>query len=513
MADKEDTDAVARAAAAFRAEMEKVAVPQPEPPPARHRILPVQMWTWMIEDDGYPLPSLGDTESFLLVFAEVADGDHGGADVVTLDAWAEEVRSPTWRVEQGGTWQWWTILRGDGWTAQWAAPRPVVGYVRVTGSLHHDPYWIGLPDISPTRGRVCRIQLAGDDVEVDVGAVRLPFPSGRAKRRYVGVRSVRFTLDLDEASAPEPWKATPTWFDGFAVSLDNSVDQFEMSGLSGTLWRVDESLPLVWMTDLHSGESETVTLPVKISEFKQYPRVILGPEGDGCLVALTGHRRLLLQGGAHGSGISVSEMPVPSVLSERMDQVVEAPEAWGGWIVGRYEEADLQAPGAVDDTWHGPVQRGFLHLGRVSDEGSLSWLNKDDSNWSTRCARILSTDDAVMTWKNNVLQFLDPELKVVAEARLPSELGSEYLEVDTAGPWLAVQSVIVSQVDSRPESPGLRMSLVDPETLEVVFSEPCGSRAQVQVDGRHTVWLADDRLRRFTRGDTGEWDERIYDSL
>ncbi|MDN5684544.1 hypothetical protein [Corynebacterium glyciniphilum] len=137
----------------------------------------------MIEDDGYPLPSLGDTESFLLVFAEVADGDHGGADVVTLDAWAEEVRSPTWRVEQGGTWQWWTILRGDGWTAQWAAPRPVVGYVRVTGSLHHDPYWIGLPDISPTRGRVCRIQLAGDDVEVDVGAVRLPFPSGRAKRR------------------------------------------------------------------------------------------------------------------------------------------------------------------------------------------------------------------------------------------------------------------------------------------------------------------------------------------
>lgn len=474
------------------------------------------MWTWMIEDDGYPLPSLGDTESFLLVFAEVADGDHGGADVVTLDAWAEEVRSPTWRVEQGGTWQWWTILRGDGWTAQWAAPRPVVGYVRVTGSLHHDPYRIGLPDISPTRGRVCRIQLAGDDVEVDVGAVRLPFPSGRAKRRYVGVRSVRFTLDLDEATAPEPWKATPTWFDGFAVSLDSSADQSEKSGksgMSGTLWRVDESLPLVWKTDLHSGESETVTLPVKISEFRQRPRVILGPQGNGCVVALKGNRRLLLEGSDDGSGISVSEVPVPRVLEDDMDQVVDAPEAWGGWIVGRYEEADLQAPGAVDGTWHGPVQRGALHLGRVSDERSLTWLNKDDSNWPTTCARILATDDAVMTWKNNVLQFLDPDLEAIGESRLPDEVSSEYMEVDTAGPWVTVRSFIIGGAGGGPETPGLRLSLVDPVTLEVVFSEPCGSRAQVQADGRNSVWLADDRLRRFTRDDTGEWHERIYDSL
>ncbi|MEJ6550062.1 hypothetical protein PQI66_10945 [Corynebacterium sp. USCH3] len=467
----------------------------------------------MIEDDGHRLPSLGDTESFLLVFAEAGDEDVGGADVVTLDAWAEEVVAPTWNVEQRGEWRWWTSLRGDGWTAQWAAPRPVIGYVRVTGSLQHDPYRIGLPDISPTRGRVCRIQLAGDDVEVDVGAVRLPFPSVRDKRSYVGVRSVRFTLDLDEVPAPEPWKATPTWFDGFAVSPGSSVAPSEESGMSGTLWRVDEALPLVWKTDLHSGESETVTLPVKISQFKQHPRVIVGPQRGGCLVALTGHRRLLLQAGIHGSRISVSEVPVPSVLTEGIDQVVDAPAAWSGWIVGRYEEADPQAPRAADGTWHGPEQRGALHLGRVSDEGSLTWLNKDDSNGPSTCARILATDSNVMTWKNDVLQFLGPELQVTTEARLPSELGSEYLDIDTAGPWLVVQSVVISYADDGRESAGVRISLVDPENLAVVFSEPCGPRPHIQVDDRDTVWLADGTLRRFTRDAEGEWRSQLYDSL
>ncbi|MGO1379686.1 hypothetical protein ACT3S7_09570 [Corynebacterium sp. AOP34-AQ2-28] len=509
MADDEAT-----AAAELRVEMQRIAVPPPEPAPAGHRTLPVEIATWMIEDDGYPLPSLGDTESFLLVFAEVTDGDHGGVDVVTLDAWAEEVRSPTWRVEQGGTWRWWTILRGDGWTAQWAAPRPVVGYVRVTGSLHHDPYRIGLPNISPTRGRVCRIQLAGDDLEVDVGAVRLPFPSGRAKGRYVGVRSVRFTLDLDEATSPEPWKATPTWFEGFAVSLGGSANQSEKSGKSGksgmsaTLWRVDESLPLVWKTDLHSGESETVTLPVKISEFKQYTRVILGPQGNGCVVALKGHRRLLLEGGDDGSGISVSEVPVPPVLMDDMDQVVDAPEAWGGWIVGRYEEADLQASRTEDRTWHGPEQRGALHLGHVSDEGYLSWLNKDDANGPTTCARILATDEVVMIWKNNELQYLDSGLQAVGESRLPDDVSSEYMEVDTAGPWVTVRSVVIGGAGRGSGSSGLRISLVDPGTLDVVFSEPCGPRAQVQADGRDTVWLADGDLQRATRAADNDWTTR-----
>ncbi|MGN0096207.1 MAG: hypothetical protein ACI38U_09095 [Corynebacterium sp.] len=511
MADEKDTDAVTRAAGVFQAEMEELTVPPPGAMPADHRILPVQMPTSVMEDTGRPQFSLGDTAEFILVFIEDGDGDHGGADVVTLDAWAEEVRSPSWHVEQcGSSWQWWTILRGDGWAAQWAAPRPVVGRVRVTGSLHHDPYRIGLPDIPPTRGRICRIRLAGDDVEVDADSVRLPFPSIRAGQRSFSVRSARCTMDLDEAAAPVPWEGRPSWSDGFAAIPGRGQGAVDDTSL--TLWRTDTLLPQIWKTDLHGGESETVTLPVKISEFRQSPRVILGPQGNGCVVALKGHRRLLLEGG-DGSGISVSEVPVPPVLTDDMDQVVAAPESWGGWVVGRYEEADLKVPAAVDGTWHGPPQRGALHLGRVSDEGSLNWLNKDESNWSTTCARILATDDAVMTWKNNVLQYLDSELQVIGESRLPEVVSSEYMEVDTAGPWVTVRSFIIGGAGGGPETPGLRLSLVDPVTLEVVFSEPCGSRAQVQAEGRHTVWLADDRLRRFTRGDTGEWHELTYDSL
>lgn len=318
-------------------------------------------------------------------------------------------------------------------------------------------------------------------------------------------------LDLDEAAVPVPWEGKPSWSDGFAAIPGRGRAAADDTSL--TLWRADALLPQIWKTDLHSGESETVTLPVKISDFRQRPRTILGPQGNGCVVALKGHRRLLLEGGGDGSGIAMSEVPVPRVLEDDMDQVVAAPESWGGWVVGRYEEADLKVPAAVDGTWHGPPQRGALHLGRVNGEGSLSWLNKDESNWSTTCARILATNEAVMTWKNNVLQYLDPELQVIGESRLPEDVLSEYMEVDTAGPWVTVRSFIIGGADGGTETPGLRLSLVDPVTLEIVFSEPCGSRAQVQADGRHTVWLADDRLRRFTRGDAGEWHERIYDSL
>lgn len=446
----------------------------------------------MVEDDAYPVPSLGDTVGLWLAFTEDGDGDHGGADVVTVDAWAEAVDRDDRQLRGSGK-RWLTVLRGDGWSARWAAARPVIGRVRVTGSFHHDPYLTsGLP-VSPTYGRVERIRLAGEGSEIDVGAVQLPttlLEDGTTAP--FGVQSLRLTLDIGAAEVPEPQEPTPTWFCGFAVGRTRSpgdgVEEY-------VLWRADPLLPLLWRTGLREGDTRKVVVPVGIDEWGLHPRKIAGPVAGsgsgGCVVRLAGIRRLAVSEGEVGGEAAVTDVGVPvERFTDGVDDIVAAPGSRGGWIASRYSASP-------------PV----LRLGRVTAEGELTWLYEEPVDALHPSTGPVVTDTRTLVRKDGVLQYLDPDLRVVGEAALPADAVDGCAEVTAAGPWIAVHLIPRFSGSAGPEDPGRRIFLVDPDTMDVAFCEPCSSQAQVQADGRDTVWLADGSLRRFTRDrdSRGEW--------
>lgn len=482
----------------FHEELDALEVPEPAQPPSQHRVLPVHVPTWMVQDTGRPQPALNDTVGLLLAFTEDGDGDHHGAPVVTVDAWAEEADDAAgtfWRLDRGEEMRWRTILRGDGWTARWDADRPVFGQVRVSGSMHHDPCLIDHPAIPPTRGSTTRIRMSSEGRKVDVEEVRLPFPSiGVANDRHFTVHAVVLTLDLDRAEPPEPWASEPGWVNGFAVS---GVDR-------RTLWRADSFLPQLWRTDLRSGVTKTVTLPLKVSEAQQQRVRIIGPDDQGGVELCVGQRAFEVTAGA-----AVTEAHPPEVMAE-VDESVPAPESWGGgWVVSHYTETAQWLEKSPRGLLGYPMSRGVLRLGRVSEQGELSWGREEEVSGSSRRAALLSAGDCVMMWREGVLRGLDPQLRVVREESLPGGVGDGRRLVTTSGDVLVVHADEVQSGDVQ----GWRLSLLDPETLEVIFSEPCGPDTQVQVDDRDTVWLADGGLRCFTRDVEGEWRSRVYDSL
>lgn len=496
-----------RAEALFHVELNRLEVPEPQAPPAEHRVLPVQVDTWMIEDSSGPQPTLGDTVDLVLQFTEDGDGDHYGAEVVTLDAWAEEAEGTCWQVERGSRrgdeFRWRTILRGDGWSALWEANRPVTGNVHVRGSLHHDGDIMGYQPLPPTRGAVSRIRMVGEGHETDVGKVRLPFP-------YVDhftVNWIGFTMDLDDAERPEPTEHTPSWFSGFAVTGN---------GRRRMLWRADPLLPMIWRTELETGVTSSLALPLKMSEAGRFRQRIIMPDGDGVRVR-TGKRDFrvgIATDGAGSTDHTVTEIPVPDAVSSA-DNAVTVPDDWGGgWVIsdfGEMEEWTWTLPGTSVGI---PVTRGVQRLGRVDESGESNWLYEEKISDSSRRARLLSAGGHVMTWQDDVVRYLDSELQVVREAALPDAVGDGHRTVQTAGIYIAVSADVRSTDGTTGNGEGLRMTVLEPGTLDVVFSQPCGWRAHVQVDDRDSVWLADEGgLRLFTRDDVGRWKSEPYDSL
>lgn len=506
MADDEAT-----AAAELRVEMQRIAVPPPEPAPAGHRTLPVEIATWMIEDDWFPVPDLGDTIELPLHFSEVSESSEVSEDVVTLDAWADEDGSRPGGVDRGAGPRWPTFLRGDGWTAEWSAPRPVAGHIRVTGSLRYEPDIFGTGRFPPTRGAVRRIRLCGDGEEVDVSNLRPPFPASGSGHAYRRVWRAHVILDLDDATAPQPRESESGWEHGFAVSTATGEDGRE-SALS--LWRLDDELPVLWRTDVASGTSDSVPLPVKIGDIQIHLPGVLTAHNGGCQISLTGGRRLLVTGDGPGSEVQVDEIADPPALQEdpeggkRPHEVVVAPEAWGGWVVGRYGQTQARQPETPISAYTGPVRTGVLELGRVSAQGDITWMRQHEISGPSGCPGVLATDDVVMTWKNNALQYLDPNLQVTGEGHLPDDICSENMEFATAGPWLAVQSLHVATSQAGEVTTDRRLYLLDPLTMEVEFSAPCTWQVQVQADGRDTVWLADGDLQRATRAGDNDWTTR-----
>ncbi|MGO3097921.1 hypothetical protein, partial [Corynebacterium variabile] len=111
-------------------------------------------------------------------------------------------------------------------------------------------------------------------------------------------------------------------------------------------------------------------------------------------------------------------------------------------------------------------------------------------------ASLLTVGGQVMLWRRGAGQYLDDELEVVREARLPDGIPPE------AGysPEVSGDVLVVS---------GDRMlAVLDPADLPVILQVQVDARAHAQVDDNATIWVADDRLRLFTKDAAGEWTVR-----
>lgn len=134
-------------------------VPDPEPLPTdpRARRLRATLDEIVIADGQLSPPRVGETIEVHLSFLD--DPSPMNAEPVEIRALAEPIGQGPPREDRFGVLRWPTILRGDGWTAKWSAPRPAIGHVAVSGhfAIIHDAaaaQWF-----TPTRAAVSGIRV------------------------------------------------------------------------------------------------------------------------------------------------------------------------------------------------------------------------------------------------------------------------------------------------------------------------------------------------------------------
>lgn len=211
---------------------------------------------------------------FALGFVEAGDsGSFDEMDYSTIvepsvvRAWAEPVRDgePVDQRMNGRGFRWQTVLRGDGWTALWSADRPAKGYVELTGVFYAESSYA--QKYSPTRGVVNRIRidcaLHDEESSTPVATERIDvdrsdaFPDWARGQWYGGVDYLFFTIDLDGAGPPPVEQ----------VRQPTEIEEFALSGTGAdvVLWRPEaESFPAVWRTDLATGTSRRIMIPVPV---------------------------------------------------------------------------------------------------------------------------------------------------------------------------------------------------------------------------------------------------------
>ena len=477
-----------RARAIVAGELDRIAVPEPPAAPADHRILPVTVEWWTIMDMSGPLCDVGDTIDLFLWFRESSDGGDRDDDpddmVVTVDAYAEETTVDRPVDLTNGRWS--MILRGDGWSALWDAPRPVLGQVRLTGRFYREAAYPAETPLTPTRGRVTRLRYRTEDATADVAALRRPHPTVWILRTFqIGVDPVLVTLDLDAASPPEPAQLErPTALQGFAVT--GGVD-------APVLWRGDLRLPIVWRTDVTSGESTAVALPVRIQAEPMYIARVRGRAGDGCRVDAVGHTFLV------GDDGSVVEEQRPAVLDD-FPGAVRHPH--GGWVVSRYDTEESWTHIVKGGMYGFDVDRGVQRLGHLTDDDAVDWKRELPVGPFESPAALLVVRDMLMTWQGTTVSYLDDDLQEIRTAKIESADGYHIHHVTASEGCLLVSS---ETYDGKSE-----LRRLDPETLEVLLLVD-GPRPHrhLQVDDATTAWFADhSSLRLYTRGADGEWTSR-----
>ena len=258
--------------------------PDPEPLPAdpRGRLLRVGLDELVIADGQLSPPRVGETIEVHLTFLE--EPSHQGTESTQVRAFAEPIGTGTPREDHRAVLRWPTVLRGDGWTATWSAPRPAVGHVLIAGQfvILHDAaaaHWF-----TPTRAAVARIRvnrLTGP-MPADTGSGQMPgsawsderscpvgFAPDSAHHAADGAApaiAVVLDLDLDSAEAPR---------------ARNDFEPGVLSSLGGDLWAGDRHRPILQhrrIGDSVQTEEHLLPLPVRV-----YSRAITPYVGTGGL--------------------------------------------------------------------------------------------------------------------------------------------------------------------------------------------------------------------------------------
>ncbi|WP_312898884.1 hypothetical protein [Corynebacterium variabile] len=448
------------------------------------RVLPVRVDAWTVMDMNGPECDLGETVEFILEFREASEESEEGADradmTVTVDAWAQEYPGAGEFDPEQMTWT--TLLTGDGWSARWDAPRPVLGRVRLTGTFHRESLGPHETTVVPTRGALVRIRTLNGRRGEESRITEVDRIWKSDADRESDIRSFLVDLDLDAASRPESADLQrPCVVHGFAVT-----------GMPGrrALWRGDVRLPLVWRTDLASGTTTPVALPMRISDAEMYLARVQGqtadPEEDACRVVTVDRNSGRRYFTVFGDGSS----------AEDAEKAAAPGRTEAGRIVIRYEETDSRMYTPPGGIYGWPVSSGVQHLGRADANGDVTWIREWEVGESDTTASLLTVGGQVMLWRRGAVQYLDDELEVVREARLPDGIPPE------AGysPEVSGDVLVVS---------GDRMlAVLDPADLSVILQVQVDARAHAQVDDNATIWVADDRLRLFTKDAAGEWTVR-----
>ena len=241
------------------------------------RVLPVRVDAWTVMDMNGPECDLGETVEFILEFREASEGSEEceeAADrtdmTVTVDAWAQQYPGAGEVDPERMTWN--TLLTGDGWSARWDAPRPLLGRVRLTGTFHRESLGPHETTVVPTRGGLARIRTQNGRRGEESRITEFERIWKSDADRESDIRSFLVDLDLDAASRPEPSDLQrPCVVHGFAVTGDAGHRAF---------WRGDVRLPLVWRTDLASGMTTSVALPLRIGDAEMYLARVQGPTAD-----------------------------------------------------------------------------------------------------------------------------------------------------------------------------------------------------------------------------------------
>jgi len=290
-----------------------------------HRVVPVLLESLAVQDGHTAAPVVGEYAAVVLGFSEPS-GDVGEVGVATYRVRADPV--PGWRpLVEGKRWDdttylvaptWRTVLHGDGWTATWLAPRPVIGNLELRGTLTGD-WTYGVSRL--TRGRVLRARMVGGRIERTGPHSTGCVPGAAAVLRDVEVGTgFADGMTIDPAALPGPGVTARVLADPpvreHGVLLDFDLDDTPSPALRtpffagavaahGTdLWLVDRSLPTVLR--LRGGV---------VVDWVSWPGMVLTGEGP----------RRALHADAYGCWITGPDGTVRADLAGRVHIVDETP--------------------------------------------------------------------------------------------------------------------------------------------------------------------------------------------
>lgn len=480
--------------------IESFSRPAPAPVPDGHRALLIVGWLPVDPSDSLPAWRCGATLDMRLRFVE--SGDTGGVDEgdfstfvdpCTVRAWAEPVQDGEpvdQRMNRRG-FRWQTVLRGDGWTALWNADRPVIGYVEVTGVFYASPD-MGHP-YSPTRGKLARIRLGCDlrHRDAQVPQVRVPaidvvegtdLPDWDMGSWFGGVDHHLITVDLDAAEPPVvKTPHEPRGVHHFAVSRD---------GGATTLWRPEGgALPALWRTDLETGDTGRVLLPVVVHQYGHPPYWEFPAHDGSSLHARCAGKEFFVDrdGTVLDSPPETPAFPGIPGLEDSPSCVRRHPD--GGWAFV-YAEWGVEQDGGC-----------LQHLGRLSDDGDVTWV---ESLLNAPQMSLLTVGGRIFTGMENVLTVRDSDLGMRVRRRLPWHVES----LVELGPWLGIDRRGRRPGILGPDDPEDCYSLLDPETFESVLDVEINPDLTFRTYARWfdgELWFADGRLRVFTPQAEGSW--------